>query len=58
MFRKNNIPGSMVYLSSGFVIPNIKLIKKAGYGIMSYASGTNAPVALIDNNNHISDGYG
>lgn len=57
MFKQNNIPGSMVYLSSGFVIPNIKLIRDAGYGIMSYHDNQTAPTPLIDNNGHISDGY-
>lgn len=36
MFCKNNIPGSMLYLSSGFVETNMKLIKDYGYKIAKY----------------------
>ena len=36
MFCKNDIPGSMIYLSSGFVETNIDLIKKHGYKIAQY----------------------
>jgi hypothetical protein len=53
MFTKQNIPGSMVYLSSGFVEQNLKLIDKNGYGIMAYK---NVPydIKVVDN---ASDGY-
>ena len=36
LFSSYNLPGSMVYLSSGFVKQNIKLIQNAGYGVFSY----------------------
>lgn len=36
MFCKNNIPGSMLYLSSGFVETNKKLIENYGYKIAKY----------------------
>lgn len=35
-FSRNNIAGSCVYLSSGFVSQNIDLITKDGYGIFAY----------------------
>lgn len=38
IFQANNIPGSMIYLSSGFVQQNLDLIKNKHYGIMSYNS--------------------
>lgn len=41
MFSKSNVPGSVVYLSSGFVAKNKKLIENKGYGIFGYkADGT------------------
>ena len=36
IFNRNNIAGSMVYLSSGFVKSNKSLIMSCGYGIVSY----------------------
>ena len=36
IFSRNNIPVSMVYLSSGFIKANEKLIKDKGYGIVAY----------------------
>jgi hypothetical protein len=38
MFNKDNLPGAMVYLSSGFVQQpdNMKLIQENHYGIMAY----------------------
>jgi hypothetical protein len=36
MFSSQNIPGSMVYLSSGFIEQNKSLIKSKHYGIMAY----------------------
>ena len=36
IFSRNNIEGSMVYLSSGFVKANEKKIKDSGYGIVAY----------------------
>ena len=38
VFNKNNIPGSMVYLSSSFVQKNYDLINLNNYGILSYNS--------------------
>ena len=35
-FNRYALPGSMVYLSSGFVKQNEKLIKDYGYGVFSY----------------------
>lgn len=35
-FSKTNKPGSCVYLSSGFIEQNKKLIEKKGYGIFAY----------------------
>ena len=36
VFNKNNIPGSMVYLSSSFVQKNYDLIKSSNCGILAY----------------------
>lgn len=36
VFSKNNIPGSIAYLSSSFVQKNYDLIKTNNYGILSY----------------------
>lgn len=41
MFSKNNEYGSMVYLSSGFVETNKKLIESNGYKIMKYQNTNN-----------------
>jgi hypothetical protein len=54
MFHKNNVPGSMIYLSSGFVIPNLNLIKKAGYGVMAYKD---QPFFSQENASLINDEY-
>lgn len=50
MFQKNNKPGSVVYLSSGFVESNIELIRKYRYGIFSYNGN---PYSI----NNLSNGY-
>ena len=36
VFASNNIPGSMIYLSSSFVEQNYNLIEKNKYGILAY----------------------
>lgn len=36
MFSKSNIPGSVVYLSSGFIAKNEKLIRDKHYGVFGY----------------------
>lgn len=36
VFASNNIPGSMIYLSSSFVEQNYNLIEKNKYGILTY----------------------
>ena len=36
VFNKNNIPGSMIYLSSSFVQKNYDLIKSSNCGILAY----------------------
>ena len=36
VFSKNNIPGSLIYLSSGFIQENYDLIVSKHYGIMTY----------------------
>jgi ABC-type phosphate transport system substrate-binding protein len=54
MFAKNNNPGQIVYLSSGFVQKNQDLIKAKGYGIMSY--GDNATHFTTDSID-TKDGY-
>jgi hypothetical protein len=36
MFTKSNIPGQIVYLSSGFIAQNQSLLNNKGYGLMSY----------------------
>ena len=50
IFHRNNIPGSMVYLSSGFIKANEKLIKDSGYGILSY-SGVSFDASKIKTDN-------
>ena len=52
LFNRYKIPGSMVYLSSGFVKQNEKLIKDEGYGIFSY----NSVVFNVEDINK-TDGY-
>jgi hypothetical protein len=52
MFAKNNNPGQIVYLSSGFVDQNLDLIKSKGYGIFSYGvTTTSYNVQSIDTPN-------
>ncbi|MDR0674918.1 MAG: substrate-binding domain-containing protein [Mycoplasmataceae bacterium] len=59
IFAKNNKPGQIVYLSSGFVKQNLDLIKSKGYGIMAYdgsetqTNPTSFDVNFIDSH----DGY-
>ncbi len=53
MFEKSNIPGSVVYLSSGFVVENKELIKKKGYGIFSY----NGIPFFHNNQSKLNEGY-
>ncbi len=53
MFEKSNTPGSVVYLSSGFVQENKDLIEKKGYGIFSY----NGVPFFQDNQSKLNEGY-
>ena len=50
VFNSNNIPGSMIYLSSSFVEQNRKLIETNRYGILSYNN-------IEYQTNKIGDGY-
>jgi ABC-type phosphate transport system substrate-binding protein len=53
MFTKSDNPGQIVYLSSGFVQQNSKLIKSKGYGIMAYGNNVTYSMEAIDT----KDGY-
>ena len=50
IFASNNIPGSMIYLSSSFVEQNYKLIENNKYGILAYNN-------IKYKNNNIAKGY-
>lgn len=50
IFANNNIPGSMIYLSSSFVEQNYNLIEKNKYGILSYKN-------IKYKNDNIANGY-
>ncbi|MDE7434049.1 MAG: hypothetical protein K2M43_02945 [Mycoplasmoidaceae bacterium] len=52
MFAKSNIPGSVVYLSSGFIAQNYQLIKDKGYGIFGYQKGDSVNPYSVDNMIH------
>lgn len=43
MFSKSNTPGSVVYLSSGFIAQNEDLIRKNHYGIFGYKKDSTTP---------------
>ena len=50
IFASNDIPGSMIYLSSSFVEQNYKLIENNKYGILAYNK-------IKYKNNNIANGY-
>lgn len=50
VFASNNIPGSMIYLSSSFVEQNYNLIKNNKYGILAYNN-------IEYKNDKIANGY-
>jgi ABC-type phosphate transport system substrate-binding protein len=51
MFSAQNIPGSMVYLSSGFIEQNRALINNKGYGIMAYQKAEGSQIMPYAINN-------